>query len=248
MSDMAQNTGPVWSTHSCCFYATKQDLLDVLVPFFKDGLERQESCLWLISDPLSAEDAKAALRQVVPDLDRYEATSNIEFLPCQEWYFKEAAFDAQRAIQGLHQRLGQAVARGHAGLRISGDSGCVKKKNWKILLDYENKLNGSLRDERMRVLCTFPVAASGASDLLDVGHAHQAVAARRNGSWQVLKTAQFNQAIEQITSLSAVNEILRSELAEPKRVENELKKQKEILQKIFHHIPVMIRFADDKGR
>jgi PAS domain S-box-containing protein len=245
---MTQNDSPVWRQHSCCFYGTKQDLLDILVPFFKDGLERQESCLWLISDPLSAEDAKTALRQVVPDLDRYEATSNIEFLPYKEWYFKEAAFDAKRVIHGLRQKLGQAVARGHAGLRVSGDTGWVKEKNWRTLVDYENKLNGSLPDERMRVLCTYPIAASGARDLLDVAHAHQAVAARRNGNWEVLETAQFTQALEQIRSLAAANESLRSEIAERVRVENELKRLKEILQTIFDHIPVMIAFVDDQNR
>ena len=245
---MTQNSGPVWRQHSCCFYATQRDLLDILVPYFKDGFEHGESCLWLISDSLSMEDARSALRQGVPDLDRYQAASSMEFLSYDEWYFKEGAFDAQRVIQGLHQKLVQAMARGHAGLRISGDCGWVKKKYWKILLDYENELNGSLADERMRVLCIFPVAATGASDLLDVAHAHQAVAARRNGNWEVLETAQLRRAMEQIGSLTAANESLRSEIAEHERVEHELKKQKEILQKIFDHIPVMINFMGDDDR
>jgi len=245
---MAQNNGPVWRQHSCCFYATKQDLLDVLAAYFKDGLEHDESCLWLISDPLSKEDAQSAMRQVVPNLDRYEAASSMEFLPYDEWYLKGGAFDTHRIIHGWHHKLGQVLARGHAGLRISGDTGWVKKKNWKVLLDYENMLDRSLPDERMRVLCTFPVVANGASDLLDVAHAHRAVAARRNGKWEMLETAQVTQAMERITSLSAANERLRGEITERETVENELKKQKEILQKIFDHIPVMIRFADDKDR
>jgi PAS domain S-box-containing protein len=245
---MAQNTGPVWRQHSCCFYATKQDLLDALVPYFKDGLEHDESCLWLISDPLSKEDAQSALRQVVPHLDRYEAASRMEFLPYNEWYLKEGVFDTRRIIHGWHQKLGQALAKGHAGLRISGDTGWVKKKNWKILLDYEKTLHGSLPDERMHVLCTFPVADNGASDLLDVAHAHQAVAARRNGSWEVLETTEFRRALAQIRSLAAANESLRSEIAERERVDNELKQQKEILQKIFDHIPLMLNFVGADGR
>jgi len=28
-----------WGTHFCYFYETKQDLLDILVPYFKAGLE-----------------------------------------------------------------------------------------------------------------------------------------------------------------------------------------------------------------
>src|ERR1700680_992010 len=233
---MATNNDPVWKTHSCCFYATKRDLLDVLVPYFKDGLEHDESCLWVISDPLSKSEAQSSLRRAVPDLDRYEATCSMEFLPYKEGYIKDGSFDAKRVIHGWHQKLAQALARGHAGLRVSGDTAWVKKNNWKVLLDYENKLDVSLSDERMRVLCTFSVEANGASDLLDVAHLHQSVTARRNGNWEVLETTQFRQALEQIRSLAAANERLRSEIAEHERLENELKKQKEILQTIFDHI------------
>ncbi|MBN9389812.1 MAG: GAF domain-containing protein [Chloroflexi bacterium] len=48
--------------------------------------------------------------------------------------------------------------------------------------------------------------------------------------------------------LEAVNEELRKEIVERKRVEAELRKQKEILQKIFDHIPVMINFVGADGR
>ena len=39
-----------WGTHFCTFYETTQDLLDILVPFFKIGLESKEFCLWIISN------------------------------------------------------------------------------------------------------------------------------------------------------------------------------------------------------
>ena len=37
-----------WGTHFCHFYETKQDLLDMLVPYFKAGLENKEFCLWVV--------------------------------------------------------------------------------------------------------------------------------------------------------------------------------------------------------
>ncbi len=39
-----------WGTHFCTFYETRQDLLEILVPFFKTGLENEEFCLWVISN------------------------------------------------------------------------------------------------------------------------------------------------------------------------------------------------------
>jgi len=52
-----RNTGiPVignvsWGTHFCQFYQTREDLIDVLVPYFKAGLESNEFCVWVTSEP-----------------------------------------------------------------------------------------------------------------------------------------------------------------------------------------------------
>jgi hypothetical protein len=57
-----------WGTHFCLFYETKHDLLDLVVPYFKAGLETKEFCLWVIAEPLTAEDAKRTLQQPFPIL------------------------------------------------------------------------------------------------------------------------------------------------------------------------------------
>lgn len=48
----------LWGAHICQFYETKEDLTDILVPYFKAGLENNELCLWVTSQPLEVEDAK----------------------------------------------------------------------------------------------------------------------------------------------------------------------------------------------
>ena len=50
-----------WGTHFCQFYQTKEDLMDILVPYFKEGLENNEFCLWITSQPLEVEEAKEVL-------------------------------------------------------------------------------------------------------------------------------------------------------------------------------------------
>jgi hypothetical protein len=46
--------GPApWGTHFCMFYQTKGDLLDILIPYFKAGLENNEYCMWITSEPLN---------------------------------------------------------------------------------------------------------------------------------------------------------------------------------------------------
>ena len=58
-----------WGGHFCVFYQSKQDLIDILVPYFKAGLENNEFCMWITSEPLSAKDAEQSLRQAVKNLD-----------------------------------------------------------------------------------------------------------------------------------------------------------------------------------
>jgi len=36
-----------WGTHFCHFYQTKEDLTDILVPYFKAGLGSNDLCLLL---------------------------------------------------------------------------------------------------------------------------------------------------------------------------------------------------------
>ncbi len=38
--------------HLCQFYQTKEDLSDILVPYFKAGLENNEFCMWLVQNLL----------------------------------------------------------------------------------------------------------------------------------------------------------------------------------------------------
>ncbi len=66
-----------WGAHFCLFYETKQDLLDTLISYCKSGLEREEYCLWIVAEPLTIEEARAALKNAVPDLDRCFADSRL---------------------------------------------------------------------------------------------------------------------------------------------------------------------------
>ncbi len=54
-----------WGTHFCQFYQIKEDLLDILVPYFRAGLKDNEFCMWVTSEPLNVEDAKKALKNKV---------------------------------------------------------------------------------------------------------------------------------------------------------------------------------------
>src|SRR5947209_18075907 len=84
-----------WGTHFCQFYETKEDLLELLVPFFKAGLENNEYCLWILCELVSEEEAFHALQNAVPDLTDYMEKRSIEIFTCRDWYAGSGKFDAK---------------------------------------------------------------------------------------------------------------------------------------------------------
>jgi len=130
-----------WGTHFCLFYETQADLLETLVSYCKAGLENQEFCLWVVAEPLTGEDARHALKRAVPDLDQYLADQSIEIVAARDWYLQDGAFDLNRVISGWNEKLASASARGYAGVRVTGDTAWLEKKDWKDFCEYEESLN-----------------------------------------------------------------------------------------------------------
>src|SRR4030042_6462306 len=98
-----------WGTHFCQFYQTKEDLLDILVPYFKAGLENNEFCMWITAEPLQEREAEEALRKAVPDFDRCLKSGQIEVLPHDGWFLKGGVFGSDRVLNGWVDRLNRAM-------------------------------------------------------------------------------------------------------------------------------------------
>src|SRR6266404_1593374 len=241
-----------WGTHFCLFYETKADLLETLVSYCKAGLESQEFCLWVVADPLTQEEAAAALKRVLPDLDRYLSDQSIEIVSARDWYFPDGSFDLNRVISGWNQKLEHASARGYAGVRVTGDTAWLEKKDWKDFCEYEESLNQAVANQRLAVLCTYPLAACGAAEILDVVRTHQFAVTKRRGTWDVIETAGHKQAraeikrlnedlekrvIERTSQLTAVNDELTREIFERQRAEEALLRSEAYLaeaQRVSH--------------
>jgi PAS domain S-box-containing protein len=241
-----------WGTHFCLFYETKADLLEISVSYCKAGLESQEFCLWVVAEPLAVEDARRALKQAVPDFDRYFTDHSIEIVQARDWYFPDGHFDLNRVISGWNEKLARASARGYAGVRVTGDTGWLEKKDWKNFCEYEESLNQAVANQRLAVLCTYPLAACGAAEILDVVRTHQFAVTKRRGDWDVIETAGHKQAkaeikrlneeleqrvVERTSQLTAVNSELTKEILQRQRAEEALLRSEAYLaeaQKVSH--------------
>ena len=244
-----------WGTHFFMFYETKEDLLEALVPYFKAGLETGELCFWAVSEPLTVKEATNALRKAVPEFDRYLADGSIEVVRGRRFYLSPNAPDLERVMRTWAEKTDSALARGYAGLRVSGSTAWLERRHWNAFSDYENEVNNFISSWQITVLCTYPMAGSTAAEILDVARTHQFAIARRNNGWEVVETSELKQAkseikkqndelerrgAERTIQLEAVNQALRKEIAERRRAEEDVRRSEDRLRLVIDTLPALV--------
>lgn len=177
-----------WGTHFCQFYATKQDLLDILVPYFKAGLENDESCLWITAPPLGVCAAREALAQVVPDLDSYRCRGRIGIIPHTEWYLRGGSFVQDRVLKGWVDKLEDALARGCVGLRLSENVSWLEKGDWQSFAEYEAAVDGVVGQNRILALSAYSLDRCGAFEAADLIKNHPFALLKRDGVWELIES------------------------------------------------------------
>ena len=177
-----------WGSHFCLFYQTKQDLIDVLLPYFKAGLENNEFCIWVISELLDKMEVREVIGKVLPHFDRYLERGQIEIVPYDKWYPKDT-FSLQRVRNAWIDKLDQALAKGFDGMRMSVNTAWLERKDWKELTDYEEKVDNTIGNYPMMALCTYSLDNCGTSELIDVFGKHQSALIRQNGTWQIIESS-----------------------------------------------------------
>jgi len=177
-----------WGTHLCLFYETEKDLTDILVPHFKAGLENNEFCMWVTSEPLTVKKAKDALSAAIPDFDRYLKAGQIEIISHNQWYLKDGVFELQRVLRGWIDKIAQAISAGFDGIRVTGNTGWLEAKDWKCLADYERQVDSVINEYQMLAICSYPLNKCGASEIVDVVSSHGSALIRRQGKWELIKS------------------------------------------------------------
>jgi PAS domain S-box-containing protein len=157
-----------WGSHLAHFFASGSELRDVLVPYFKAGLENNERCLWVTGRAFNAEEARSALRAVVSDLDERERNEQIEIANGEEWYGRGEKLDPLDLMRGLLRREQQALDSGFAGVRTNGNCAWVSPEQWADFQEYETIVQKGIRGRRLICMCSYCVDQVSDGAHLDV--------------------------------------------------------------------------------
>jgi PAS domain S-box-containing protein len=192
-----------WGTHFCQFYETSQDLIETLVPYFKEGLAANESCIWVTSEPLHAHQAKAALKKAVPDLEKHIQKGQIEIIDYNKWRTRSGKFSTDEVLQGWVDTLETVLDKGYDGLRLTGDTFLLEPADWENFRRYQEPVNHVINRHKMLVLCTYSLRKCSPTEIIDVVTNHEFALIKRAGRWEIIESSRHRQTEEETRQLAS---------------------------------------------
>ncbi|AKB78225.1 sensory transduction histidine kinase [Methanosarcina horonobensis HB-1 = JCM 15518] len=229
-----------WGTHFCQFYKTKEDLMDVVVPYFKAGLENDEFCMWVTSQLLDVEEAKEALVKGVPDFDVYLQRGQMEIISYDNWYARYYISDSSNPIRNGLEKLNQKIAKDYDGLRLSGDFFLLEERRQDFAYR-EGEIDSVISKYRMITMCTYSFEKCNVAGIAEIVSNHQFILAKKEGKWERIENSGRKRAEEAESRLKGVldnlENLVKARTAELEKTYNSLKENEMRLseaQKIAH--------------
>lgn len=168
--------------HICHFYDSRQDLIDVLVPFFAEGLRQGDFCLWGAAAPLDPDDAMRELARAVPELDTYITKGQLQIFPVAQLY--DSKFDPEGVYLMWLRMVKTAIANGFTGFRCNGNTRDVPTKDWLSFLIYESFVNAGVGEFPVLATCSYPKSRCNEDEIGSVRRTHQSALVKRGGAWE----------------------------------------------------------------
>ncbi len=164
-----------WGTHICQLYKTQEDIYQIAVPFFKQGLSENEACIWVLPDSWMIKEAVGRLGDCVPRLGEYFSTGQLSILNHSEWYKNGDSFSVINNMDRWAQAESGALEAGFEGLRAAGTMDPLPEKYWRELIDYETVIDTAIRKRKMIALCSYAVSGLDISQIVEVISSHDTI-------------------------------------------------------------------------
>ncbi|MBI3316881.1 MAG: MEDS domain-containing protein [Candidatus Omnitrophica bacterium] len=163
--------------HLYQFYKSAEDFYHILIPYFQSGLEKDEACLWLVSDPMGVEEAINLCDDQIPRFWFYFASGQFQILSAENWYLADGVFDEAKAMANAQGYAMQILSQGYKRLRGAGDAGAIPKRDWPRMHAYEQKIHSWIRASPMIALCAYPIIECSLFDTKSIVTSHDDVLA-----------------------------------------------------------------------
>lgn len=177
-------------------YEDAEELTELLVTYFKEGIEGGEYCLWISPDKLATEGAISELKKAGVDIEHYLTSSQLQILPVNPFPVNLTLL-ASAVKEVAEKGYGKALSGGFSGFRTNFDfknTGNSLKPCFEMCgkavetVVFENKKSFTL-------LCTLPLEELSGRALLELMDV-SSVFAKKKGKWKRFRNLEGKTELE----------------------------------------------------
>ncbi len=160
--------------HCCVFYHDEAALLDMLVPYFAEGLQRHERC-FTAQTPSLASGLKQGLSRRGISIQKEIDSGALTIVTIDEFYGRGRVFDPAKLIETLKQFIAESVRLGYTGSRTAGEMQFALHNGVECnhLLEYERLVSEAYPGRPVHGICQYHTGLFDAATLEKVVQVHQ---------------------------------------------------------------------------
>lgn len=161
--------------HICAFFYSLEEQNKILMPFFKEGIDRGEKVFHIVDSRLR-DHHLSACREYGIDVEAMTASGQLEVRRWEDAYLKDGYFEGDRMIRILQDvfdtnrpRYGQTRLMGNMEWALETVPGVTD------IVEYETKLNYVLPKYPDPVVCVYDLNRHSGSVVMDILRTHPLV-------------------------------------------------------------------------
>jgi hypothetical protein len=159
--------------HACALFRDDEEEQEVLVPYFREGLDNGERVL-VILDPDEREARRQSLMDEGIDVEQLEDTRQLELLTWGQAYLRGGRFDQDAMLELLGSTVEETAKMGFSRTRIAGhmEWALTGMPGVEDLISYEARVNEVLARMRQPAVCAYRLERFDGRTLIDAMRMH----------------------------------------------------------------------------
>lgn len=175
-----------WGTHIACLHSQKNEYYDVVIPYIKTGLQKNEKCLWIYGKDTCRDEIRSILSSGNIDADRYIGCGQLMLVSCRQWYCE---IDESKIGEKWKIVLSEALDEGYDGLRAVADIGWLPNEGIDVFCSFKTNIGTKFSYVPGIAIFLYNISGRDAYEISKVINSHSYVITRHNGVPRLIKNA-----------------------------------------------------------
>lgn len=162
--------------HICCFFDTRDQQYETLIPYFAEGLANGEQVLTVMDSDLMTDHVRRLTNGGLP-VEAAQKSGQMSSYCTDDTYLKGGRFAKDRMLEMLGAALKESAKNGFKRLRTCGDMAWTLRNmpGTGEVVEYESEVNLFLNDYDASFLCLYDASQISGSTMRDVLNTHSHV-------------------------------------------------------------------------